>query len=277
MAKLLGKWIADRAVNTNHIALSNDSFVIGRNNADIADLNMFKINASDVLEFGIEPNWGTAPSTGTALANKDYVDAAIFGMRDPKDAVRCASTGNISIASAPAAIDGVTLANGDRVGLVAQTAGAENGIYVFNGVGVAMTRSADADVDAEVTQGMSFLVAEGTSNAYKTFALTTADPIVVGTTALTFVQVPSLGNILLFKNPVVTLLAGDITNGYIDLAQLIDEESIRISPIGGVVGEVGVDYTMADGGGFTRITFAGDFATLLVAGDKLALNYNYQP
>ena len=277
MAKLLGKWVADRAIDTNHIAFTNDAFVIGRNNADIADLNMFKINASDVIEFGIEPTWGTAPSTGVALANKDYVDAAIFGLRDPKDAVRVASTGNIDIASAPAAIDGVALVAGDRIGLIAQTAGAENGIYVFTAAAAALTRSLDANEAAEVTQGLSFLVVEGTVNAYRTYALVTADPIVVDTTVLVFVQTPSLGNIVVFQNPVVTLIAGDITNGYIELAQEADANSLNISVIGGLLQEKAVDYTITVPVAVTRLTFAGDLLAGAVAGDKLSLNYIYLP
>ncbi len=277
MAKLLGKWIADREIDYNHILVSNDQWVVGRNNANTADVQMFKVNASDKLQFGAAPVWGTAPAAGDELANKDYVDAVVFGLRDPKDAVRVASTGNVNLASAPATIDGVTLSSGDRVGIIAQTTGSENGIYVFNGAAAAMTRSTDANEDAEVTQGLSFLVNEGTANSLKTFALTTADPITVGVTSLTFVQTPSLGNIISFQNPVVTLLAGDITNGYVDLAHDIDQDSISLSPLGAPVQEVGVDYTLSVPVAVTRVTFAGDLATELAAGDKLLLNYVYQP
>lgn len=277
MAKLLGKWIDDRAIDYNHILLSNEQFVLARNFADTLDLTMFKANASDQFEFGIEPIWNSPPSELAALTNKEYVDSVVFGMRDPKDAVRVVGIGNVNIASAPASLDGVTLNANDRVGLIAQTDATENGIYIFNGVGLAMTRSLDADSDAEVTQGMSFFCAEGTNNSYRSYALVTPDPITLGVTALSFVQVPSLGNILLFRNPVVTLGAPDITNGYIDLANLIIDDSFSLNPVGGVEQEFGVDYTLADAGGFTRITFAGDLAAELVAGDKLSLKYTYQP
>ena len=100
----------------------------------------------------------------TSLATKEYVDAVKTGL-DFKDSVRVASTANVDESSAPAAIDGVTLSSGDRVLLKNQSTGSENGIYVFNGSGSAMTRATDADADAEVTAGMFVFVEEGTANA----------------------------------------------------------------------------------------------------------------
>ncbi len=50
------------------------------------------------------------------------------------------------------------------------------------------TRSPDADISAEVTQGLSFNVIEGTSGAGSTYLLTTANPIVLNTTNLTFIK-----------------------------------------------------------------------------------------
>ena len=51
----------------------------------------------------------------TSLVTKEYVDAVKVGL-DFKDSVRVATTGsNISLSSAPAAIDGVTLSSDDRV------------------------------------------------------------------------------------------------------------------------------------------------------------------
>jgi len=277
MAKLLGKWIDDRQIDYNHLLISNDQYVLGRNFANTGDIQIFKVNTSDKIEIGAAPVWGTAPAAGDELANKDYVDAVLFGMRDPKDAVKVVAVGNISIASAPASVDGVVLSNGDRLGLVSQTTPLENGIYIFNGAASALTRSADADSDAEVTQGLSFFVAEGTANSRKSFALTTADPIVVDTTALTFVQVPSLGNLLLFRNPIITLIAGDITNGFIDLAQDADINSISVTPKGGPQQELGLDFTLSIVSLVTRITFAGDLAANAATGDKLLLDYVYNP
>lgn len=149
------------------------------------------------------------PSTGTDAATKDYVDSVARGL-DWKDSVRAASTGNVSIASAPSSIDGVTLANGDRVLLKDQTAGAENGIRVFTAAGAALARAVDADVSAEVTRGMATTVTEGTTKgtgttttAPVTWVLTTNDPITLNTTALVFAQVGGGGTSYLGGNGLV--------------------------------------------------------------------------
>ena len=105
-----------------------------------------------------------------------------------KGAARVASTANVTISAPGASIDGVTLAAGNLVLLKDQTAGAENGLYVWNGAAVPMTRATNSDTTAEVSPGMYVFVSEGTVNADRGYQLTTNDPITLGTTALTFTQ-----------------------------------------------------------------------------------------
>ncbi len=102
-----------------------------------------------------------SPSSANHAASKSYVDSAIQGVTW-KEAVRVRSTANVSVSSAPAAIDGVTMASDDRVLLVAQSTGSEDGIYVYNGSGSAMTRASDADPYTEL-DGAAVFVKEGTS------------------------------------------------------------------------------------------------------------------
>ncbi len=128
-----------------------------------------------------------APSVGTDAATRDYVDAVARGL-DWKASVRAASTGNVTVSSAPSALDGVTLAANDRVLLKDQTTGSENGIYVFSAAAAALVRAVDADSSAEVTSGMATTVTEGTINDNRVFNLITNDPITLGTTALAFSQ-----------------------------------------------------------------------------------------
>ena len=130
----------------------------------------------------------------TSLVSKEYVDAVKVGL-DFKDSVRVATTANISISTAPAAIDGVTLSSDDRVLVKDQSTGAQNGIYVFNGSGSAMTRATDADANSEVTSGMFTFVTEGSVNADSGFVLTTDGSITVGSTALAFAQFSGAGQI----------------------------------------------------------------------------------
>lgn len=128
---------------------------------------------------------GTA---GTDAVNKGQLDNAVAGL-SWKTAVRAATTAAGTLATSfenADAIDGVTLATGDRILIKNQAAGAENGIYTVNASG-APTRATDADTAAEILQAAVF-VEEGTTNADTGWTLTTNAPITLGTTALTFAQ-----------------------------------------------------------------------------------------
>lgn len=116
-----------------------------------------------------------------------YLNSIMNG-RDWKQSVRAVSTSNITLSGAQT-IDGASVIAGDRVLVAGQTTGANNGIYVV--AAGAWSRSTDADVDAEVTSGLTVFVEEGTSNGDKIWQLTTNNPITLGTTSLTFVAVGS--------------------------------------------------------------------------------------
>lgn len=126
------------------------------------------------------------PASSLHAASKAYVDAVAAGVRSLKLPCRVASTGNVTVAGPGASIDGVALANGERVLLKNQSTGSENGIYEFNGAASAMTRAGDFDSSAEALAGSLVAVTEGTANADTLWLLTTNDPITLGTTALTF-------------------------------------------------------------------------------------------
>lgn len=92
-----------------------------------------------------------------------------------------------------AGVDGLTYVAGERVFLPAQTAPAQNGVYLVGTVagGVApLTRTLDADGATEIVAGMVVLVSEGTTHADTAWKLDTNDQITIGTTSLTFTQIP---------------------------------------------------------------------------------------
>jgi hypothetical protein len=126
------------------------------------------------------------PTLAQDAATKNYVDAAVNGT-DWKASARVASTANVAALSGLLTIDGVTLVIGDRVLVKDQTTQSANGIYVA--ASGAWARSADSDINAEVTAGMALMVTEGTVNADTQWRLNTNDAIVVGTTALVFGQI----------------------------------------------------------------------------------------
>lgn len=136
-------------------------------------------------------NLGT-PTGAADAATKGYVDSVATGL-DVKASVRAATTANITLSGAQT-IDGVSVISGDRVLVKNQSTGANNGIYVADAS--TWSRAADADASAEVTSGLFTFVEEGTLYAGTGWVLSTANPITVGSTALTFVQFSTAGAIV---------------------------------------------------------------------------------
>lgn len=119
----------------------------------------------------------------------EFVDSGT--LLDWKESVKAASTVSGTLATDfedGDTLDGVTLATGDRILLKDQGTASENGIYTVNATG-APTRALDFDDDAEVTSGNIVAVEQGSTNGGILFLLTTANPITVGVTALSFSEV----------------------------------------------------------------------------------------
>jgi hypothetical protein len=117
-----------------------------------------------------------------------------------KHSVIAATTVNGALATAYEngdIIDGVTLATGDRILIKDQTAGQENGIYTVNATG-APTRVADFDDALDMEESPVMIpVLDGTQNGSTVWIhTTTANPIIVDTTPLTFTDLLSPGTFL---------------------------------------------------------------------------------
>ena len=211
--------VSSGAVTANAITLGSSSLNLGETTTAIAGLTELTV---DVLNFNgrsisstdtngdisLDPNGSgkinvnnsrisnvTDPTQAQDAATKAYVDAVKQAL-DIKDSVRVATTAAITISTAlnvGDAIDGVTLADGDRVLVKNQTDASQNGIYV---AGSSPVRSADANASSEVTSGMFCFVEEGTVNGDNGFVLTTNDPITLDTTDLTFTQFNGAGQII---------------------------------------------------------------------------------
>lgn len=182
MSQIIRKFITSDAVDGTKVKLQNNQYLRARNAADSADINIIKVNASDVIEFASMPQSSATPSAANDLVNKAYVDATSSGL-DIKVSVRAATTAAITLSGAQT-IDGVSVIAGNRVLVKDQAAGEDNGIYVA--AAGAWSRASDADVSAEVTAGMFTFVEEGTVNGDIGYVLATDNPIVLGTTALVF-------------------------------------------------------------------------------------------
>lgn len=73
----------------------------------------------------------------------------------------------------------------------------------------------------------------------------------------------------------LTLDGTDISNGYVDLAQLAISSSVTVQPNGGPMQRPTSDFTLSTVGGVTRVTFAGDLVSELIATDILYIDYRY--
>lgn len=100
------------------------------------------------------------PSAAGDAVPKSYVDSAVEGLAW-KDSARVGTQSSINLSSPGSTIDGVTMASQDRVLVRNQSTQSENGIYVWNGAAVALTRSLDASTFAELEQAI-ITVEEGT-------------------------------------------------------------------------------------------------------------------
>lgn len=104
-----------------------------------------------------------------------------------KTPVRSAAIIQISVAApGTSTIAGVTLVIGDRILLTNQNgdfaAHIDNGIYIFQGSGVALTRAPDYDDAFDAVCGLSVYVEEG-DQIRDVFQLVTPNPITIGATA----------------------------------------------------------------------------------------------
>lgn len=205
------------------------------------------------------------PTTSNDAANKQYVDDTITAM-DAKASVVVASTANVNISSAPAAIDSVNLSSGNRVLLKNQTSGSANGIYVFNGEESAMTRATDANTSGKVTPGMFTYVESGTVNARTGWSLITTN-ITLGTTALVFEEFTVQAPITESNYVVREVPSGSIndSNTIFTLANSPVTNSEQIFMNGVLQQSGGADYSISG----TTVTFVAAPST----GMRILANY----
>lgn len=161
----------------------------------------------------------TAPTSGTDIANKTYVDSLVstavhfhtpVRVESPDSAGNLNATYNNGTAGVGATltnagtqaalvIDGVTLSVADRVLIYNQTDATQNGVYTVTNTGSGstnwvLTRATDADTyevssPDGLSAGSTFFVTSGDTGAGETYTCNTTGVITFGTTAINFVQI----------------------------------------------------------------------------------------
>jgi hypothetical protein len=170
--------------------------------------------AADLSMAGFKLTSVGTPSADTDAATKGYVDAVAQGL-DVKASVVYATAGALDAytfsatgggtltanANGELDIDGfIVSATGTRILVKNETSGNApyNGIYTVTDAGSlstvwVLTRSTDANISAEVTDGLFTFVEQGDTNSSTSWVLTTNNPITLNTTGLTFAQFSGAG------------------------------------------------------------------------------------
>jgi len=131
----------------------------------------------------------SAPSTGSDVTTKTYVDDLVAGLRT-RIITKAATTANIDLTADlqnADTLDGITLATNDKVLVKNQTDATENGIYDVVASGTA-TRNTDYNTVAKLA-GQLVIVQEGSTNADTIYLCTTDSSGSIGSTNITFSQV----------------------------------------------------------------------------------------
>ncbi|MER8827240.1 SGNH/GDSL hydrolase family protein [Mesorhizobium sp. M0938] len=184
---------------------------------------------------GVSSSSPNEPTTDDIFPFVDQIDAEIEAVKSLafsgvklKQSVRLL----VTTATAPAAMtagsthDGLVVAAGDRVARAVTPADAFNGIYVVQASGAAI-RSADMDAADELV-GASFTIDAGT-HAAETWGCTTPAPIVVGTTALTFVKTASSNALLGEVDALGTRV--DQTDAQVDTVAMLEGLSVPTAKV----------------------------------------------
>lgn len=141
---------------------------------------------------------------------------ASLAMKQP---VKVATTANITL-SGEQTIDGVAVVAGDRVLVKDQSNGVDNGIWVCGTS--TWQRAKDWNGARDVVRGTRVRVNEGSTSSNQDYFLATADPVVVGTTSISFTSqslddfdavspMTTLGDIIYHDGAGADRLAGNTT------------------------------------------------------------------
>jgi len=188
--------------------------------------------------------------------------AQIFDI-DYKQATRVITVANITLTGgAPAVVDGVSLVLNDRVLVTGQTTASQNGLYDVTVVGVGSdgtwARTSDGNTTGEILAGMIVMVTEGTVYADTQWKLTTDNPIVIGTTALTF-ELNTSGNSISNGTSNITVLNNanvNVTVANVQIAAFASTGSY-VTGLVSATGNITANYFIGNGSQLTGIAGGG--------------------
>jgi len=263
MAQLIKKFIGNDQVGSTKFLLEANTFIRGRSPADDNTEDIIKLSSVDTfgcIELGtyyciIPPDDGLNGQLGTP--NRKWAD-----VRSTRVAAGSITCGSYEGTGSFMELDGAGLNLGDNAGDSEPALRLWERNYSFS-VGIRAAQALGLDytltLPAAAPSAGQILQSDASGN-------------------LSWVN-PAAGPGTLNKET-FTLAAGDITNGYIDLANVALANSIQllVKNAGVMLEGASHDYTVnltGGAGGNTRITWVNDLATNLEAGDVLQVAYTY--
>lgn len=187
---------------------------------------------------------GADPVGSTDFATKSYVDSVSAGL-DPKESCQAATTGNLAnyttggnngqFTGVAATIDGVTLAEGDRVLVKSQTDAKQNGIYVVQATTTTLQRADDQDGSppGNVSAGNFTFVENGTVNVNTGWVLQGDGTLTLNTDNLDWALFSASGDII----------AG---NGLVKNGNALDLDFSELTDMTGGI-SAGTEFILQDG------------------------------
>ena len=197
---------------------------------------------------------GLDPVGDSDLATKLYVDSVAQGL-DAKESCAAATTANLAnfttasggqFTAVAATLDGVTLAEGDRVLVKDQSTQSQNGIYVVTATTTTLIRATDHNTSAEITAGNFVFVTEGTVAAGTGWVLQGPDPLTMNSSNLVWVQFSGAGTYTAGTGLTLTGTTFDLDFSELTSASVIATGDELIFQDGGVESRITVANFLAD-------------------------------
>lgn len=282
--------IAANAVTDVEIRLTNNGQFKSRNVANSADVSIVRVNGSDKIEFAdgfVFQNGGNV-----LIENEGGIGDLTLRTNDQTGA----STNSGAMVIESGDVAGAT-SNSGNVSLITGTATGVRGNVILDGLDVNAVAAGDINLTAtDDIVALGDVLDVGGMNAIE-LPQQAADPTAVtarfyyntGANTVKYYNgsawvTLSTGSSVTGNKETFTLIAGDITNQYIDLANVALTGTIHfiVKGLGPLLEGASHDYSVSytgGAGGNTRINFLNDIATgggsALIATDVVQVVYSY--
>ena len=297
MSQIQKKFIKDDAVDESKILLLNSGALKARNAADSANVELLELDGSDVLKLLKRPRMDA--SVAAVADDADVITKGFFdeGVTDvlgqPSGIATLDVNGKLESSQVPAiAITDVFVVaditardalTGIEEGDVAKVLDAGGGLpktYIYDGSAWVEIESGS---DVDTVNGQTGTVVLESDDINLPTAIRGATEVQAALSQLDTDLATAEGAISALEGASVEFVqekfvlgAGDITNGYVTLANLAIAASINAF-VDRLAIHATDDYTLSTVGGVTRITFAGSLITVgqekLAAGDVVRVKY----